>query len=147
MSVVDVTRPLDAATDAPSRLERALGRERLISRRLLIADATALVVALLIVGTLAGDTISTGHGRLALVSLFFLAVCLASARLCGLHRGESVRVGHSTADEIGAVVVLVASAEWMFTVAVGLVQLPALRPSTLILLWTLAVSLVLVLRA
>jgi exopolysaccharide biosynthesis polyprenyl glycosylphosphotransferase len=147
MSVVDVTRPLDAATNAPSRLERALGRERLISRRLLIADATALVAALLIVGTLAGDTISTGHGRLALVSLFFLAVCLASARLCGLHRGESVRVGHSTADEIGAVVVLVASAEWMFTVAVGLVQLPALRPSTLILLWTLAVSLVLVLRA
>ena len=145
MSVVDVTRPLDA-TDAPSRLEH-VGRERLISRRLLMADATALVAALLLVGTLAGDTVGTESGRLALVSLFFVAVCLASARLCGLHRGESVRVGHSTADEIGAVVVLVASAEWVFTVAVGLVQLPALRPSTLILLWTLAVSLVLVLRA
>ena len=147
MSVVDVTRPLDAETDAPPRLDHALGRERLISRRLLIADATALVVALLIVGTLAGDTIGTGRGRLALVSLFFVAVCLAGARLCGLHRGESVRVGHSTADEIGAVVVLVASAEWVFIVAVGLVQLPALRPSTLILLWALAVLLVLLLRA
>lgn len=72
MSVVDVTRPLDAETDAPPRLDHALGRERLISRRLLIADATALVVALLIVGTLAGDTIGTGRGRLALVSLFSL---------------------------------------------------------------------------
>jgi exopolysaccharide biosynthesis polyprenyl glycosylphosphotransferase len=147
MSVVDVTRPLDAATDAPPRLERALGRERLISRRLLVADATALVAALLIVETLGGETMGAGRGRLALVSLFFVAVCLAGARLCGLHRGESVRVGHSTADEIGAVVVLVASAEWVFIVAVGLVQLPALRPSTLILLWTLAVLLVLVLRA
>jgi exopolysaccharide biosynthesis polyprenyl glycosylphosphotransferase len=147
MSVIDIAHPLEATAETASPHPRSAGRQRLISRRLLLADATALVTSLLLVAVVARGTIDTGHGRLALASLLFVTVCLAGAKLGGLHRGESVRVGHSTVDEIGRVVMLIAAAVWVLSVAVGVFGLPALRSSTLILLWAIAVSSVLVLRA
>jgi exopolysaccharide biosynthesis polyprenyl glycosylphosphotransferase len=146
-AVAGVTPPSDSASIDAAPLQRALRRERLISTRLLVADAAAIVGALMIVAFLSGDTLEADRGRLAPATLVFVAACLAGARIYALHRGELIRHGHSTVDEIGAVIALVAAGEWVFTVALGFLGLPSLKPSTLVLLWALAVSFMLVLRA
>src|SRR5215210_3946698 len=146
-AAADVTRPPDSATSPAAPLQRVLQRERLISMRLLAADAAGLVGALMLVALLSGDTIAADRARLAPASLLFVVACLTGARIYGLHRGELVRHGHSTVDEIGAVVALVAAGEWVFTVGLAFFGLPSLKTSTLLLLWALAVSFVLALRA
>ena len=118
----------------------------LMRRFLLTADVVALTVAFLLsVVALGGDRGPlVGVDGLVLLPVLGAALVLwvVAAKLRGLYEGDEERTDHSTLDEVVAVFGIVSTSIWLVFALAWLVPPLTPDPTSLVLFWALAVTLV-----
>jgi exopolysaccharide biosynthesis polyprenyl glycosylphosphotransferase len=142
MSASEHARPVpssDVATASfaePTRTRRGSRRGRIVRRRLVVADAAALLLAL-VVASLVDSSFGDGVGNEVLVVVGVLPAWIFGARIFGLYERDEHYVDHSTVDELPTLVLFVTLGAWVGVVLSGLLDLEW-STGTLIVFWAAA---------
>jgi exopolysaccharide biosynthesis polyprenyl glycosylphosphotransferase len=143
MAVVARRSALVAAPEVGADASR---RHALIARWLTLADTAGAVAGLLLVGAPATRASGVDHIGTTIAAVAFVLTCVIGARAFGLHIGETVRMGHSTVDDLPRLAAVVTAASWIFVVARALLSLPPLHARTMLALWAASFAFIVLAR-
>jgi exopolysaccharide biosynthesis polyprenyl glycosylphosphotransferase len=142
MSASEHARPVrsgDGATQSwaeAARTHRGSRRGRIVRRRLVVADAAALLIAL-VVASLVDSSFGDGVGNEVLVVVGVLPAWIVGARIFGLYERDEHHVEHSTIDELPTLVLFVTLGAWIGVVLSWVFDLEW-STGTLIAFWVAA---------
>jgi len=139
-----------AASERRHSERRPSGRRVLMRRYLVLADIAGLTLAFFGSVLAFGLSAPGDHARPAYelaVFVLSLPVWLLLASVHGLYRCDERRLGHSTVDDLVAVIHLVTLGAWTFFIGCWATHISAPRPTKLIGFWVLAALLLTGFRA